>query len=1304
MKRKTLLLPTLLAGLGLANANATLLVQELFDGLNGNLNGAGDSTAAMGFEPGTTWAANANSTAAINSLMVANNFNVDTAVTNAKPWQLGAGNANRGGIWWNAGTWDTGSWAARQLASGSQLNLGADGVYYLAFNLTYKSDDSLGFGFATGSGDTSQFIAIGPNWNNTSFNSNASAKRLAVARGSALNVPPGVSGANAYSTAQFVNNLNYLVLVKITASASGNDTLQAAFFQPSRAGYGILPANEASVVWDLTYTFSDSATYTHLLAFINGGTYYANLDSFRLGTAYADVVQSQPRITSQPSPSPASTVYAGVTVSLGVAVTGGLPEPYSYQWWKGPDAVGNATNATLVLSNTVVGTSGDYYVVVANSYGAATSITNTITILPANPPVLTSDVQPLSPTRVVGGSVAFSAGIDGTPPFSYQWKHEGTNLPGATNVTLLVSDLTLASAGSYALYVTNNFGWTNTAAAALTLLTPAAGSYEEMILTNKPIAYWRLNEGAYAYDAPSVAYDYVGGYDAYHTNTYTIDGLRPPSYLGMETSNNGAYYNGGAASSTTASLMNNLGQFTLMGWFNPAVWPQQTAAGSGRVALFGQNDAAEFGFHGTNVIGMWTPGGGYVSFDASTLVSAGNWYFIVAVGDGSRITFHLNGNEAASLAQSTTNYGASSYPFRIGYGVLDAGANEFQGTIDEVALFNRALSVAEVNALYSKAVGVAQPPSLLLQPTGGTRYVTQSKTFTATAAGTLPLYYQWRHAGTEIPGATNNYLTLTNLTAAAAGAYDVVVTNRAGVTNSAEATLTVIAPSAGSYEAAAIGLNPVAYYRYNETAGSTVAYDYWGGYDGTVNANATMGLPGPTNPPFAGFEALNTALGVTNAIASSFVSCPAFHLNTNSVTLSAWVYADGSQGGWRGIVYSRAGNTTAGIHTGNGNELRYTWNDAGDTWGWDSGLQIPVGEWCFVALTIEPAQATLYLGTASGFKSATHAATHPNEEFDGATLIGKDGQNDGRTWNGLIDEVLILNRALSATDIFTLYQKATALQLKVSLERLKVFVPDTKPTGTPFDGVGYGTAWVASSTDALARTRTGVMEFVETNASQVVVPPHPEFDTPKGTMCFWIRSGDTELNNGAMILDRRGGNGEILVLGTGGLINWQPSWLYPDSTTASVTDGNWHHVAYVYDQTATGYSSVYVDGALDKTHVNPSAWTWDGRQIELGFSHDGYWDRLNGQLDDVRFYNRELTGAEVGQIYGGDSPLVGGADLVGRYDFDTDLQPGLRLTWSAGVLEAADEVTGPYTPVTGATSPLILKPADAKKFYRAKVQ
>ena len=754
--KKCLILATVLAAAGLTQANAALLVRELFDGLTPSLNGAGDSSTSLGFEPGTTWTANLT-----DSMKVADNFNVDPGITNELPFLI---NGN-GGLWWSppgSGNYDIGWWATRQLAAASQINFAADGVYYITYNMRRRSDDGIGFGLATGSDPASQFISVGATWNNTSFNPPANQK-LVVATGT-LNVGQGPYGANAYSATQVNTDGRNLILIKITTSATGDDMVQAAFFNATRTGYQTVPPNEADVVWDVSYTFADDNTYTHLLAYVNGPTSSGELDAYRLGTSYSDVVQITPVITAQPSPSPSNHVFTGTSVALSVTATGGFPLPLSYQWFKGADAVENANDSTLVLSNAAPADSGDYYVQVSNDNGSIFSVTNTITVEDA-PPMVAQDIAPAS--RYVSGYVIFAPRIEGTAPFQFQWEHDGTPITDATNMTLVLNNLQSPDAGNYVLYATNAVGWTNTSTAGVTLLDVTPDSYEEMIITNQPLAYWRLNET----DSAATAYDYFGGYDAANTNVTYVAGPRPPDAPGFESDNNAASYDGdttAASTSTSASLMNNRTQFTIMGWFNPAVMPQMSA-GSPRVALFGQNDVAEFGFHGTNLLGIWTAATGLASFDPTTLISANQWYFLAAVGDGTRLTLYLNGSPITSVANTTNNYGSSSSPFRIGAAVLDTTSNYFSGNIDEVTVFNHPVPAETLNAIYARSAG-AQGPAVVYQPSSQTRYAGQTVTFQVTAMGTLPLVYQRYHDnnplndGGNISGANTATLTISNLT------------------------------------------------------------------------------------------------------------------------------------------------------------------------------------------------------------------------------------------------------------------------------------------------------------------------------------------------------------------------------------------------------------------------------------------------------------------------------------------------------------------------------------------------------------
>jgi hypothetical protein len=86
------------------------------------------------------------------------------------------------------------------------------------------------------------------------------------------------------------------------------------------------------------------------------------------------------------------------------------------------------------------------------------------------------------------------------------------------------------------------------------------------------------------------------------------------------------------------------------------------------------------------------------------------------------------------------------------------------------------------------------PPAVTRQPTDQLATPGQTVSFSATVSGTGPLVYQWRLNGLELPGATNNTLTLSAASASDEGTYDLRVSNASGAARSATARLRLNRP------------------------------------------------------------------------------------------------------------------------------------------------------------------------------------------------------------------------------------------------------------------------------------------------------------------------------------------------------------------------------------------------------------------------------------------------------------------------------------------------------------------------------
>jgi hypothetical protein len=199
----------------------------------------------------------------------------------------------------------------------------------------------------------------------------------------------------------------------------------------------------------------------------------------------------------------------------------------------------------------------------------------------------------------------------------------------------------------------------------------------------------------------------------------------------------------------------------------------------------------------------------------------------------------------------------------------------FNGTIDEVAVYSKALDAATVYAHYSAIYGSGTAPSIVTQPSPTTNYVTLTAQFSTVAAGSVPLSYQWKRnnvdlsdgptaSGSQISGSSTPNLQLTGLTLSDAGTYSVGVTNAVGGVLSTGAQLTVL-----SAPTATVSI-----------PGLVVHLPFDGSLnDATPRGNNGVGIHTTTNVAGGGYS--------SNTVAATYVSDgrlgKAFHYSTAAV-------------------------------------------------------------------------------------------------------------------------------------------------------------------------------------------------------------------------------------------------------------------------------------------------------------------------------------------------------------------------------------------------------------------------------------
>jgi len=343
--------------------------------------------------------------------------------------------------------------------------------------------------------------------------------------------------------------------------------------------------------------------------------------------------------------------------------------------------------------------------------------------------------------------------------------------------------------------------------------------------------------------------------------------------------------------------------------------------------------------------------------------------------------------------------------------------------------------------------------------------------------------------------------------------------------------------------------------------------------------------------------------------------------SAKNYTIEAWINPD-TASAFSDPILSKYGGSDSlrsiNFNYASNGKLRLFERATGTNASHDSTSTLTPNRWTHVAVTRTSSQVKLYIdGSLDNTISSTFT---PNNGGSQNINIGSQANGLYNFFDGQIGQVRVYDTALTGSDIGQNFS----------------FTKNDYPNG--FNGAISGATWNPSgyfsfdgSNDIVKNASLGTAFRDKTTLS--ISAWFNTSSAGRFTITSFSTTGDAStdfwigLNSGENTIGMRNVND-----GTNSL-------QFDDSGGSSLRDGNWHHVVftadsggthlYVDDNELTGFS--YAFGSSTTQIVMPS----DLNQFAIGANTDSGGNQwfMNGQISDVKVFDKALTGAEVTAQY-----------------------------------------------------------------------
>jgi hypothetical protein len=403
--------------------------------------------------------------------------------------------------------------------------------------------------------------------------------------------------------------------------------------------------------------------------------------------------------------------------------------------------------------------------------------------------------------------------------------------------------------------------------------------------------------------------------------------------------------------------------------------------------------------------------------------------------------------------------------------------------------------------------------------------------------------------------------------------------------------------------------------------------------------NATTSIPSNTYP--------GTASNITYT-AGKFGNAAVFngtssYVSINSSTslqllgdyaVSFWFKTNALSGTQRLVNKDNANDFSGGWGFSLYSDGTFNWshNDGSNNQNWNINAgTISANTWYNICAVYSDSNnlRTFYLnGSSVGtIATNTNVAASTDNLFFGT--YGASSPGPGQYFNGSLDQVRIFNSVLPQAAVTALYNETTTTAQSASVD-YQLANPNsiayykmsdaTDQLGN-YNGTATNVNFNTEGKFGFAGAFNGSSSYISASGSGIT-------GNNPFSVSIWVNSTSTglffflgnstvsgSLNTSFYISVETGGNVRVGNFGTD---------LFTSS--ASINDGSWHHVAFTSNGTT---SKLYIDGS--ESNTTSHTWAISASLMELGRGTSNYY--FNGSIDQVRIYDSALSAANVTTLY-----------------------------------------------------------------------